>query len=195
MIIYRSSNAPIMINFDNNIESIPELSVGLYWDNNYSTLIQTWDQDSVYIQENKLIIPFTQSQTASYPVGIGHLEVKWLDNNGVVFFSKSYSLEIKSYKNLKILGEDEEIDYSNIIIETIDIPSSITNDIRIIKEEYDFESIPNETIDTWFNDNEFNYEVQPISNEEIDSWFEDIDEKDMCDCEALTEAEVLELLQ
>ena len=43
MIIYRSSNAPIMINFDNNIESIPELSVGLYWDNNYSTLIQTWD--------------------------------------------------------------------------------------------------------------------------------------------------------
>lgn len=39
MIIYRSSNTPIVIEFNTNIDSINELQICLYSDTNYSTLI------------------------------------------------------------------------------------------------------------------------------------------------------------
>ena len=117
--LYRSSNAPIIFSFDINVESIPELELSLFVDNNYTTLVRKWTKDDVILKDKYLIVPLTQKDSKGFPMGIGHLELKWLDASGFVLFTKSQSVTIKSMSNLNILGEDEPIDYDNINIEDL----------------------------------------------------------------------------
>lgn len=89
IILYRSSNTPIIFSFDMEIENIPEIEVSLYSDNNYTRLIHKWTKDDVIVKEKYLVIPLKQIETLKFPVGIGHLELKWLDESGFVLFSKA----------------------------------------------------------------------------------------------------------
>lgn len=117
--LYRSSNAPIIFSFDINIESIPELNLSLYNDSNYTTLIKRWTKDDVILKDKYLIVPLKQKDTIGFPVGIGHLELKWLDTSGFVLFTNNQSVLIKSMSNLNILGEDNQVDYDNLNIEDL----------------------------------------------------------------------------
>lgn len=93
----------------------------------------------------------TQKETSQYPVGIAHLELKQLDENGFIIFSDSYPVVIKAKNNLDILGDDEQIDYSNTSIEKNFI-KSITNDIIMIKDTDFYIPISNEEISSWFDE-------------------------------------------
>ena len=57
--LYRSSNAPIIFSFDINVESIPELELSLFVDNNYTTLVRKWTKDDVILKDKYLIVPLT----------------------------------------------------------------------------------------------------------------------------------------
>lgn len=117
--LYRSSNAPIIFSFDIDIESIPEMELSLYSDINYTRLIQRWTKDDVIISGKYLVVPLKQSETLKFPVGIGHLELKWLDISGFVLFTRSQSILIKTLSNLNIMGQDSQIDYDNLDIEAL----------------------------------------------------------------------------
>ena len=117
--LYRSSNAPIIFNFDINIESTPNIEVCLYTDASYTQLIQKWTKDDLIVKEKYLIVPLTQEDTSSFPIGIGHLELKWLDENNFALFTKPHSILIKSLSNINILGDDEQIDYDNLDIDEL----------------------------------------------------------------------------
>ena len=117
--LYRSSNAPIIFNFDINIESTPNIEVCLYTDASYTQLIQKWTNDDLIVKEKYLIVPLTQEDTSNFPIGIGHLELKWLDENNFALFTKPHSILIKSLSNINILGDDEQIDYDNLDIDEL----------------------------------------------------------------------------
>ena len=117
--LYRSSNAPIIFSFDIDIESIPAMELCLYNDVNYTALIHKWTKDDVIIKGKYLIVPLRQSLTSKFPVGRGHLELKWLDNSGFILFTKAQSIMIKTMSNLNILGDDEQIDYDNLDVEEL----------------------------------------------------------------------------
>ena len=117
--LYRSSNAPIIFNFDIGIESTPSLELCLYSDVAYTKLIKKWTKDDLIAKGEYLIVPLTQEDTSSFPIGLGHLELKWLDQNNFVLFTKPYSILIKSLSNVNILGDDEQIDYDNLDVEEL----------------------------------------------------------------------------
>lgn len=117
--LYRSSNAPIIFNFDINIESTPNIEVCLYGDASYTKLIQKWTKDDLIVKEKYLIVPLTQEDTSVFPIGIGHLELKWLDENNFALFTKPHSILIKSLSNINVLGDDEQIDYDNLDIDKL----------------------------------------------------------------------------
>ena len=117
--LYRSSNAPIIFSFDTIIESTPNIEISLYSDTSYVKLIQTWTKDDLIVKDKYILVPLTQSDTSSFPTGMGHIELKWLDENNFVLFTKPSSVIIKSLSNINILGDDEQIDYDNLDIDKL----------------------------------------------------------------------------
>ena len=107
--IYRSSNTPIVINLNTDMETIDEIEISIYSDNNSSSLAYTWNKETIIIKDGLLYLPFTQAESSSLPVGIGHLEIKWLTTDGKIMFAKPESIKIKTPNNLSVLGKDEKI--------------------------------------------------------------------------------------
>lgn len=138
MKIYRSSNTPIIITFDIDVNNVKDMLISLYWDNNYPVIIQQWNKSELIIQGKYLAIPLKQTETANYPIGMGHLDVKWVDNSGFVYDSSSFPIEFKLGSSSAIIGGD--IDYSNISLEELanaqlasgDTISSIKTNIAMI---------------------------------------------------------------
>ena len=117
--LYRSSNAPIIFSFDIDIEEIPEMELCLFSDTSYTRLIKKWNKDDVIIRGKYMVIPLRQNETLKFPVGQGHLELKWLDSSGFILFTKSQSISIKTMSNVNVLGDDNQIDYDNLDIEEL----------------------------------------------------------------------------
>lgn len=89
-VIIQGSNRPILITFSEGIPNVFE--VELY----NSKTVKHWDKDSVILDEdhNRVICSLSQEETLSIKSMEVTLEVKWLDNESLTRFVKSFTIPV-----------------------------------------------------------------------------------------------------
>ena len=102
MTIYQSSNTPLIITFPCDISGIKQLEISLYKVDTRETL-KHWSLNDVEIDEDMIICPLLQSETAKFPVCNASLEMKWLDDYNYVKFSDPVDISIKFRQDKTIM--------------------------------------------------------------------------------------------
>ena len=99
--IIQGSNQPLLIIFDDDIrENVQDLSVSLYV---MGGELKHWDMPDLIIDGDTATAKLTQEETASFPAGACHIEIKWLDLDGVTQFNKIISDQIVYRSDKRIL--------------------------------------------------------------------------------------------
>lgn len=89
--IYQGGNSPIILTFDADMQTILDISVGLY---HGSTELKRWNKSSVRIEGTMVICPMTQDETAKFTSGQASLEVKVLGVNGEIILYEVVAEEV-----------------------------------------------------------------------------------------------------
>lgn len=89
--IYQGGNSPLILTFDEDMQSIPDISVGLY---HGSTELKHWDKSTVLIDGPIISCPMTQDETAKFSSGQAVLEVKVLGSGGEIILYEVVAEEV-----------------------------------------------------------------------------------------------------
>ena len=99
--IIQGSNQPILIVFGDDIkENVLDLSVSLY---TMAGELKHWDMPDLIISGDTAEARLTQEETAVFPAGACHIEIKWLDLDGVTQFNKIVADQIMFRSDKRIL--------------------------------------------------------------------------------------------
>lgn len=84
MNIVQGSNAPIEIEFDEDVSGLTSLIVSLWNPKNIIEPAISWDMEDMTISGANASCPITQAQTAALPVGHMILEAKGVNGEGTI---------------------------------------------------------------------------------------------------------------
>lgn len=182
--IVQSSNYPIVLQFAEsvNLLAFKEIIIDL---KSRSGIVKSWKKDEVIINEQYIIIPLTQKETAEFPVGKLTISMKALNDDGYICFFDETQITIKSYSNKKILGDDVAQWIESEEIEPIPIEEAAPMRVKVGRSPY-----ISAITQTWwtYNDNEQKYEdthikvaampykkIRFIDDYKFEAWYEDLD--------------------
>lgn len=88
--IIQGSNNPIVLEFDSPVENITDLSAllspkGIYRCDGSNNYVKHWRLDDVQKSGRTILLPLTQNETLLFNPGRYELEVKWVENDNVIF--------------------------------------------------------------------------------------------------------------
>lgn len=92
MAIYQGGNSPIYLDFDEEVRA-QKISVAIF--DGSGKQLKHWDTEDVTIEGAKVTVQLTQQDTADFPAGKVTLEVKWLDNDGIIQISEPVELKVE----------------------------------------------------------------------------------------------------
>ncbi len=86
MPILQGSNAPLIVKCDKDVSDLSKIVLSLWVQtgNKGGKLLKKWEKDDVQINENIIMCPLKEEETASFPDGSITLSVKGLDTNNQV---------------------------------------------------------------------------------------------------------------
>ena len=98
MAIFQGGNEAIFIEFEENIESVPHISCGLYVD---GVEQKHWDENNTERDGSVLILPITQQESAAFTPGACKLLTKFFDDEGnTIFYNNLFDvIEEREDKN------------------------------------------------------------------------------------------------
>lgn len=92
--IVQGSNNPLVLTFDQSVDSIPVLSVTLWSATGRGTNpIKAWTNEDMMINGDTVVCPLTESETASLVPLKLMLEAKGLDSEGNTIFWAEYPID------------------------------------------------------------------------------------------------------
>lgn len=100
--LIQGTNAPIIIEFDDVITDIIDISVILAKDNK---VLKKWGKADVRLEGTNCYCPLEQEDTINLPVGSATLEVKWTNDKGEVNFAETALVKIEKRVDSTILVE------------------------------------------------------------------------------------------
>ena len=102
--IVQGSNEPIIIEFDFE-SNIKKVNIALF--DNSSNKLKSWSFTDKDILDNVVIAPLSETETMNFPDGIIHLEVKWLDDDDVIWNTNVISVRCskRDDKSLMLGGD------------------------------------------------------------------------------------------
>lgn len=96
--IIQGSNAPILLTFGSNMESISDFSATLISRRleDKDAILKQWRKEDVEIAGSDIILPLTQEETLAFPYGVHTLEVKWVnEDDGDILFADAVKIDIE----------------------------------------------------------------------------------------------------
>ena len=81
--LIQGDNKPIILEFDENIANIEQISAVLYGEKKE---YKRWDEKSVVIENNKIQLPLSQEETMAIDSDYIKLEIKLVSNGMIEFF-------------------------------------------------------------------------------------------------------------
>ena len=92
--IPQGSNNPLVITFDEDVE-VSSIVISL-WDRKSGTdePLKVWTEEDVTIEEENVICPLSEEETAGFPAGKLLLEIKGLDEDGNTLFWQEITVRI-----------------------------------------------------------------------------------------------------
>lgn len=100
--LIQGSNAPIIIEFDEDTKNIIDLSVVLIKEENE---LKKWGKADVTLEGTNCYCPLSQADTINFTTGYGVLEVKWTNKKGEVNFAEIVNIKIEKRHDKTILLE------------------------------------------------------------------------------------------
>lgn len=100
--IIQGQNNPIVVEFDEAIET-DEIHARLTNQADGKEL-KHWEDETVTVSGNRVTLPLTQEETIGFPAGSAVLEIKFMDNDGIVEFSEKMKIKIDARYDHHILG-------------------------------------------------------------------------------------------
>lgn len=91
--IIQGQNNPIVVEFDETIET-NEIHAKLTSQADGQQL-KHWDDSEITIEAEHVILPLTQQETIGFPAGAAILEIKFMNEDGVVEFSEKMKVKIR----------------------------------------------------------------------------------------------------
>lgn len=88
--IIQGSNNPIILEFDANVDKITDFSAllspkGIYRCDGGNDYVKHWRLNDVQISGRNILLPLTQNETLLFQPGRYSLEIKWVENDNVIF--------------------------------------------------------------------------------------------------------------
>ena len=102
--IIQGTNIPLQITFDEDVSEINELVITLWRRNKVE--LKRWTKANMEIEEDTVILPITEEESASWPEGYNTLEAKGLDEDGLtIFWDKApIMIEGRRDKGIRLMG-------------------------------------------------------------------------------------------
>lgn len=100
--LIQGTNAPIIIEFEESVEDIVDVSIALIKDD---AVLKRWGKSDVRIEGTNIYCPMEQAETMDLPSGSATLEIKYTDANGEVNFIEKTSVRIEKRIDNTILVE------------------------------------------------------------------------------------------
>lgn len=104
MVINQGGNAPIILEFDTDIESCCD-KISVLLAKIDGSQIDHWSKNDVEIDEKFLTIPLEEQKTILYPAGLAYLSVKVLDTDGNIVFYNDILCHIANKRDKTPLTE------------------------------------------------------------------------------------------
>ena len=82
--LVQGTNAPLELQFDRDLSDMDKLVVTLW--SLSGDLIKAWDEEELTIEEDVVLCPLTESETAAFPNTFVTVEAKGLDEDGATLF-------------------------------------------------------------------------------------------------------------
>lgn len=93
--IVQGSNNPLVLTFDQSVDTIPSLSVTLWSATARNTRpLMAWTNADMMINDDTVVCPMTESETQNLVSGKMVLEAKGLDENGNTIFWAEYPIDL-----------------------------------------------------------------------------------------------------
>ena len=89
----QGSNNPLIIEFDESIADIPKMIISL-WSSMGGMPLKVWHKSDILIDDNIVICPLTEDETAAFPGYQVEILVKGLDANGYTIFWRRFNVDI-----------------------------------------------------------------------------------------------------
>lgn len=92
--IIQGSNEPLVIQFDESVDTLDKLLVTLWADKPSRRLIRQWRETEMQIAQGTVTCPLTEQETAALPNGPLTVEIKGLDANGTVVIYEAIPIPV-----------------------------------------------------------------------------------------------------
>ena len=103
--IIQGSNLPIVIEFDEEVENIPALEIGLYHGDDE---LKHWSKNNLIIDGSVISAPLKQSETINFPADSVMIEIKWLDSDGITWFADTIKSRVMSRRDRTIMEAEKD---------------------------------------------------------------------------------------
>ena len=118
----KGQNTPLVVVLENEITASKVHA--LLFNSSAGTVLKEWTEDDTSIDGNKIILPLSETETLDFKPGNAKLEVKLLDNSGVVLLVQIINIKVEDRRDDTNLG-------SNKVLENADeIPGYVLDVIK-----------------------------------------------------------------
>lgn len=93
MAIIQGSNSPLRFSFDESVEHVPEISVGVY--STGGSLIKHWDKADMIVDGDTITCNLTQQETAAMNADHAVVEVKLKEEDGTIILFERVPINIE----------------------------------------------------------------------------------------------------
>ena len=96
--IIQGSNSPIVMSFDNDASSVKDWSLALYGEDKRgrpSVFLKHWDAEDLVIDGSIVYAPLSEEETFNFMPCVASLEIKWLDDDDVIYHSEVVRIRIR----------------------------------------------------------------------------------------------------
>ena len=106
--IVQGTNAPLELQFDRDLSDMDKLVVTLW--SLSGDLVKAWDEDELTIEEDTVLCPLTESETATFPNSWVVVEAKGLDAEGATIFWDEIEVQIvkRNDRIIALIGTGSE---------------------------------------------------------------------------------------
>lgn len=99
--IIQGSNAPIIIDFNEDLSIVKDMSIVLY---NRQKELKHWEFSDLIMNDKQIICELTQEETLNFIPGSASLEIKWMEEDQLIQFCTVVSVTIVERRDSYILG-------------------------------------------------------------------------------------------